>query len=274
MMLITTREQRRITLYEVFKRGAIVFSKQLLLLYRLYKGTIYKGAIVCTEHKTTHKKHRFFLRYVLMSLWKLPLCLGEANLSTKWRRSKKYLKWLDLKGSEKTSARGQPRFLRVENMRTIRGIYPQRRQLSKSYEKRKWKPPRQRFKRIPKSRTTQTTLELRHNIRTKLLRQKRIHLTQKPQTQRKHHKHSKTRRNIHQTLNRKRRRKRRQTTHRPNKPRLHQTPRHRPNHKSPNRKHTLLLKNRSRKNKKSRRTNLNRDQRTRRVTIKPWPEDS
>jgi len=82
------------------------------------------------------------LRYVLMSLWKLPLCLGEANLSTKWRRSKKYLKWLDLKGSEKTSARGQPRFLRVENMRTIRGIYPQRRQLSKSYEKRKWKPPK------------------------------------------------------------------------------------------------------------------------------------
>ncbi|HLE75895.1 MAG TPA: Hsp20/alpha crystallin family protein, partial [Candidatus Bathyarchaeia archaeon] len=35
-----------------------------------------------------------------------------------------------------------PRFLRVENMRTIRGIYPQRRQLSKSYEKRKWKPPK------------------------------------------------------------------------------------------------------------------------------------
>ena len=64
-------------------------------------------------------------------------------MSTKWRRNKKCLKWIDQKGSEKTSARGHPRFLRAENMRTIRGnMYPQKYRLSKSLEKRKWKAPK------------------------------------------------------------------------------------------------------------------------------------
>jgi HSP20 family molecular chaperone IbpA len=77
-----------------------------------------------------------------MSLWKLPLYLGEAKLSTKWRRSKKYLKWLDLKNLEKTSARRQPKIFRSENVHTIRSIYPQKHRLSKTYAKRKWKEPK------------------------------------------------------------------------------------------------------------------------------------
>jgi HSP20 family molecular chaperone IbpA len=63
-------------------------------------------------------------------------------MSTKWRRNKKYLKWIDLKGSEKTSAKGRSKFLRVENMRTVRSVYPQKYRLSKSYAKRKWKAPK------------------------------------------------------------------------------------------------------------------------------------
>ena len=63
-------------------------------------------------------------------------------MSTKWRRSKKYLKWLDLRASEKISARGRSKILRLENVRTVRGVYPQRYLLSKSFEKRKWKEPK------------------------------------------------------------------------------------------------------------------------------------
>jgi len=77
-----------------------------------------------------------------MLLWKLPLCLGEANLSTKWRRSKKYLKWIDPRKPEKTIARGPSKILHGENARTIRSIYPQRYRLSKTYAKRKWKEPK------------------------------------------------------------------------------------------------------------------------------------
>jgi HSP20 family molecular chaperone IbpA len=72
----------------------------------------------------------------------LPLCLGEANLSTKWRRNKKYLKWTNLKGSEKTSAKRHSKFLRVENMRTTRGMYPKKYRFSRTYEKKKWKEPK------------------------------------------------------------------------------------------------------------------------------------
>ena len=63
-------------------------------------------------------------------------------MSTKWRRSKKYLKWLDLKGSEKTSARERSKLPRAENVRTVRGVYPQKYRYSKNHEKRKWKEPK------------------------------------------------------------------------------------------------------------------------------------
>ena len=89
-----------------------------------------------------HRKTFPYLRYILKLQLKLPLYPGEANLSTKWRRSKKYLKWLDLKDSEKTSARGRSKFPRVENMRTVRGMYPQKYRFSQSHEKRKWKEPK------------------------------------------------------------------------------------------------------------------------------------
>ena len=76
-----------------------------------------------------------------MSLWKLPLYLGEANMSTKWRRSKKYLKWLDQKGSQKTSAKNCSKTLRVKNMRTT-SVFSQKHRYSKNYEKNKWKEPK------------------------------------------------------------------------------------------------------------------------------------
>jgi HSP20 family molecular chaperone IbpA len=82
------------------------------------------------------------LRYILKLQLKLPLYPGEANLSTKWRRSKQYLNWLDLKDSENTRARGRSKFPCVENMRTVRGMYPQKYRFSQSHEQRKWKEPK------------------------------------------------------------------------------------------------------------------------------------
>jgi HSP20 family molecular chaperone IbpA len=74
-----------------------------------------------------------------MPLWKLPLYLGETELSTKWRRSKKYLKWLDLNGSpEKNSAKNRSKTLRVKSMRKT-STHPQRHHYSKNLEKNTWK---------------------------------------------------------------------------------------------------------------------------------------
>lgn len=67
--------------------------------------------------------------------------LGEAELSTKWRRSKKYLKWLDLNGPERNSARNRSNTLRVKNMRTT-STYPQKRRYSKNLDKNKWEEPK------------------------------------------------------------------------------------------------------------------------------------
>jgi HSP20 family molecular chaperone IbpA len=75
-----------------------------------------------------------------MSLWKLPLYLGEAKLSTKWRRSRKYFKWLDLNGSEKNSARNRSKTPRVKNMRTT-NAYSQKQWHSKNHENT-WKEPK------------------------------------------------------------------------------------------------------------------------------------
>jgi len=63
-------------------------------------------------------------------------------VSTRWRRNKKRIKWIDLKDPEKTSARGNSRPLRSENMRAISGIYPQKYRLSRGLKKRKWEAPK------------------------------------------------------------------------------------------------------------------------------------
>jgi HSP20 family molecular chaperone IbpA len=73
---------------------------------------------------------------------KLPLYLGEANLSTKWRRSKKYLKWINLRNSPKNSTKSHSKILHSEKMRTIRSIRPQKYRLFKNYAKRQWKDPK------------------------------------------------------------------------------------------------------------------------------------
>jgi len=67
----------------------------------------------------------------------MPLYLGARNLSTKWRRSKKHLKWLDLR-----SAKSRSKILRIEPMRTARSIYPKNCRSSENYAKRKWKEPK------------------------------------------------------------------------------------------------------------------------------------
>ena len=76
-----------------------------------------------------------------MSLLKLPLYLGEMKLSTKWRRSKKYLRWLDLNGSERISARNRSNNLRVRKMRTTSSC-SQKRRYSRNLEKVKWEDPK------------------------------------------------------------------------------------------------------------------------------------
>ena len=63
-------------------------------------------------------------------------------MSTKWRRSKKHLKWLDLANIEKTSAKNRPKILRIENVRPARSIYYQNYRSSSNYAKRKWKEPK------------------------------------------------------------------------------------------------------------------------------------
>ncbi len=68
---------------------------------------------------------------------KMPLYLGEKDLSTKWRRSKKHHKWLDLR-----SAKSRSKILRIEPMRTARSMYPQGYRSSQNYAKRKWKEPK------------------------------------------------------------------------------------------------------------------------------------
>jgi HSP20 family molecular chaperone IbpA len=67
----------------------------------------------------------------------MPLCLGETNLSAKWRRSRKHLKWLDLR-----SAKSHSKILRIEPIRTTRSVYSQNYRFSQNYAKRKWKEPK------------------------------------------------------------------------------------------------------------------------------------
>jgi HSP20 family molecular chaperone IbpA len=67
----------------------------------------------------------------------MPLYLGEAKLSTKWKRSRKYLKWLDL-----ASGKHHPEILRATDLRTNRIVHPPYYRSSKNYAKRKWKEPK------------------------------------------------------------------------------------------------------------------------------------
>jgi HSP20 family molecular chaperone IbpA len=72
----------------------------------------------------------------------MPLYLGETDLSAKWRRSKKQLKWLDLPNLEEISTKTRSRTLRIEPVRTARTLRSQNYHLPKNYAKKKWKEPK------------------------------------------------------------------------------------------------------------------------------------
>jgi HSP20 family molecular chaperone IbpA len=73
----------------------------------------------------------------------MPLYLGEAILSTKWRRSRKHLKWLDVDSPVSDDSESRSKVLRVENVRaTSRKLYPQHYRSSQGYARRKWKEPK------------------------------------------------------------------------------------------------------------------------------------
>jgi HSP20 family molecular chaperone IbpA len=67
----------------------------------------------------------------------MPLYLGDAKLSTKWKRSRKHLKWLEL-----ASGKHHSRVLRATNLRTNRIIHPPYYRSSKNSSKRRWKEPK------------------------------------------------------------------------------------------------------------------------------------
>jgi HSP20 family molecular chaperone IbpA len=71
----------------------------------------------------------------------MPLYLGDAKMSAKWRRCKKRLKWLDTASPERIDANNRCRILRIETTRTARSAPPYYRS-SKNYAKRKWKAPK------------------------------------------------------------------------------------------------------------------------------------
>jgi len=82
------------------------------------------------------------LRYVLKLLLKFPLYLGVADLSTRWRRSRKHLKWLELKNLTKPDLKESSKVLNIENKLNTRGMRHQKYRLPKGYAKRKWKEPK------------------------------------------------------------------------------------------------------------------------------------
>lgn len=62
---------------------------------------------------------------------------GRPKLSAKWRRSRKHLKWLYLKGDVDSSE-----VLHVEPKWAARSAYPEGYRFSQNYAKRKWKAPK------------------------------------------------------------------------------------------------------------------------------------
>ena len=67
---------------------------------------------------------------------------GEAKLSTKWRRSRKYLKWLDLNNEEKNDAKARSKISRARNMRATSSTYHRKYRYFKNYDKKAWKEPK------------------------------------------------------------------------------------------------------------------------------------
>jgi len=62
-------------------------------------------------------------------------------MSAKWRRSKKHLKWLDLKDFRLNP--NQPaKPLRLESFKAPRKVYPQKYRLHKRFAKGEWKEPK------------------------------------------------------------------------------------------------------------------------------------
>jgi hypothetical protein len=78
----------------------------------------------------------FFAIHFIVRL-KMPLYSGEVKLSTKWRRSRKHLKWLDL-----ASGKTRSHVLRATDLGATRIVYPPYYRSSKNYTKRKWKEPK------------------------------------------------------------------------------------------------------------------------------------
>jgi HSP20 family molecular chaperone IbpA len=66
----------------------------------------------------------------------LPLYSGETNVSAKWRRSKKYVKWLDT-----DNLKTNPKPLRIEKFTTPRTAYPRKYRLPRRFGKGTWKEP-------------------------------------------------------------------------------------------------------------------------------------
>jgi len=62
-------------------------------------------------------------------------------MSTKWRRSKKHLKWLSSKTSDETNIKNHPRITPFEPLRATRTGYPPNLRSSQFYTQRKWKSP-------------------------------------------------------------------------------------------------------------------------------------
>ncbi len=62
-------------------------------------------------------------------------------MSTKWRRSKKHLKWLSVKTSDENSNRNHSRITHFEPLRATRTGYPPNLRSSQYYTKRKWESP-------------------------------------------------------------------------------------------------------------------------------------
>jgi HSP20 family molecular chaperone IbpA len=82
------------------------------------------------------KNVRVFAIHFIVRL-EMALYLGEVKLSTKWKRSRKHLKWLDL-----ASGKNRARVLRAADLGTSRIVHPPYYRSSKNYGKRKWKEPK------------------------------------------------------------------------------------------------------------------------------------
>ena len=63
-------------------------------------------------------------------------------MSTKWRRSRKHLKWLELKSLTQVASQEKPKILPIEKARKTRGMGHQKYRLPRGFAKRKWKEPK------------------------------------------------------------------------------------------------------------------------------------